>query len=658
MKLTLTVIASQSANAPPGTSRSIEGDQLVIGRGAGCDWILPDPLNHLSKRHCLIAANTAGYVVTDTSTNGVFVNDAGDALGNGATVAIQDGDRFALGDYVIEARIAESQPGAQPAMIAEDNDDPFGIGDIMLQRPSTAPLPVSPPARTPGFAAFGAEPPLAAPFSSAEPVAPFAPSDSGFGRPGLIPEDISWLNETSSEERAPPPPADSGLAGSDHLAGYQAAFVPPRVEGAGIPDQWLDDDHARQGSAASSRPASPAPARDGNAVERTRHLGATSELGLTLIVTASPSPEVPRGTRRAIANDQIVIGRGADCDWSLPDPQTHLSKRHCTIAVSARGWVITDTSTNGVFVNESGTALGSGATSALHDGDRLKLGDYVFEAQIGEASPELEPTRVSEQVEQPYSADAANEPPQSEGGGIPDDWEADAPSARPAAPPSRPQPAAAPPPPPRAAAVPPNAMPPNAMPPSGDLIAAFLGGADLPPDSLKAQDAAAVLRAAGRAYRAAVVGLAEILRTRALIKSEFHIEKTRIGAIGNNPMKFLENADEIMAAMVGTATPGFQEAGVALRDGIHDLKAHQLAMVAAIQVALARLLGQLDPEILKSRLEKRSLLDAVLPGARKARYWEAFEESYKSIATELEEDFNGVFGKAFAEAYEDELRRP
>jgi type VI secretion system FHA domain protein len=109
--------------------------------------------------------------------------------------------------------------------------------------------------------------------------------------------------------------------------------------------------------------------------------------------------------------------------------------------------------------------------------------------------------------------------------------------------------------------------------------------------------------------------------------------------------------------MVGAATPGFQEAGVALRDSLRDIKAHQLAMVAAIQVALARLLAQLDPEMLKSRLEKRSLLDAVLPGARKARYWEAFEESYKSIAAELEEDFNGVFGKAFAEAYEDELHR-
>jgi type VI secretion system protein len=637
MKLTLTVIASQSANAPLGASRAIEGDQIIIGRGAGCDWILPDPLNHLSKRHCVIVANTTGYVVTDTSTNGVFVNDAGEALGNGATVAIRDGDRLTLGDYVLEARIVESQREAQPPVAAEDDDDPFGIGDIMLQRPPSPASPAPPPARTPGFATFSEEPALAAPFASSEPAAPFTSGAGDLGRPGLIPEDISWINETPPEERAPPAPlpGDSGLASSDHLAGHHAAFVPPRVEGAAIPDKWWNDE-AQQRPAAPSRLATPA--RAGAAIDRQSHLAGAPAFSVTLVVTASPTPEIPCGASRTIANNQVVIGRGTDCDWSLPDPLGHLSKRHCVIAASAKGCVVTDTSTNGVFVNEAGMAIGSGATSALYDGDRLKLGDYVLEAHIAQARPERELARTHEQVERLHSVDGVDELPIEGGGGsgIPNDWLNDAPSSEPAAPPNAPPHAAAP-----------AAAPRLAMPPSSDLIAAFLSGAELPPDSLKGQDAAAVLRATGRAYRAAVVGLAEILRTRALIKSEFHIEKTRIGAV-----------DEIMAAMVGGATPGFQEAGVALRDGIRDLKAHQLAMVAAIQVALARLLAQLDPEMLKSRLEKRSLLDAVLPGARKARYWEVFEKSYKSIAAELEEDFNGVFGKAFAEAYEDELGRP
>jgi type VI secretion system FHA domain protein len=434
MKLTLTVIASQPGNAPCGASRAVERDQLTIGRGAGCDWILPDPLNHLSKRHCLIvaAASEAGFVVTDTSTNGVFINEASEPLGNGKSAALQDGDRIALGDYVLEARIAAAEQSSRRSLPANEEDDPFGIADLLVGRTPQAPAAVSPPA------------------SVDAPFPPPRPADRlEADRNPVIPDDLAWLNEGPADEPGGmmPPRADRRNAIPDHVPAQNAAFMPPRVESAAIPEDWLNDDVA-------------------------------------------PLP-----------------------------------------AARAEG------------------------------------------------------------------------------------------------------------------------------PPAAELLAAFLTGAGMAPDALRGQDGAAVMRAVGKAYRAAVLGLAEILRTRALIKSEFRIEQTKIGAVGNNPLKFLDDPEEIVRAMIGAPTPGFQEARAALGDGMRDLKAHQLAMVAAIQTALARLLTQLDPEALKSRLESRPLLEAVLPGARKARYWEAFEESYKSIAAELEEDFNGVFGKAFAEAYEDELRR-
>jgi type VI secretion system protein len=135
MQLTLTVIASQPGNAPQGTSRAVQGDQISIGRGAGCDWILPDPLSHLSKRHCVIAKGAAGCVVTDTSTNGVFVNEGSEPIGNGRSIALHDGDRMVLGDYVLEARIAEDVADANRAVVTnQDDDDPFGIGDLIANR--------------------------------------------------------------------------------------------------------------------------------------------------------------------------------------------------------------------------------------------------------------------------------------------------------------------------------------------------------------------------------------------------------------------------------------------------------------------------------------------------------------------------------------------
>ena len=45
---------------------------IVIGRDAGCDIVVPQP--EVSRRHAEVVPAEAGYVLTDLSTNGVFVN--------------------------------------------------------------------------------------------------------------------------------------------------------------------------------------------------------------------------------------------------------------------------------------------------------------------------------------------------------------------------------------------------------------------------------------------------------------------------------------------------------------------------------------------------------------------------------------------------------
>jgi predicted component of type VI protein secretion system len=61
--------------------------------------------------------------------------------------------------------------------------------------------------------------------------------------------------------------------------------------------------------------------------------------------------------------------------------------------------------------------------------------------------------------------------------------------------------------------------------------------------------------------------------------------------------------------------------------------------------------SRFDPDKLEKRLEQRSLIEGIVPAARKARYWELFRTVYKEIATELEEDFQKAFGAEFARAY-------
>jgi len=79
--------------------------------------------------------------------------------------------------------------------------------------------------------------------------------------------------------------------------------------------------------------------------------------------------------------------------------------------------------------------------------------------------------------------------------------------------------------------------------------------------------------------------------------------------------------------------------------------------VTGMQAALESLIKRFDPERLEKRMAKSaSGIGAVFRGGKKATYWDAFTQLYEDIATEAEDDFQALFGKAFAKAYEDQLR--
>src|SRR5689334_23088832 len=89
---------------------------------------------------------------------------------------------------------------------------------------------------------------------------------------------------------------------------------------------------------------------------------------------------------RQIRDGTFSIGRGPENDWVLPDPERHLSKRHCVIAVRSGGWEVADLSTNGTFLNEEADPIGKGDRCSVSDGDRLRLGGYEIALSIAEES--------------------------------------------------------------------------------------------------------------------------------------------------------------------------------------------------------------------------------------------------------------------------------
>jgi type VI secretion system FHA domain protein len=151
-------------------------------------------------------------------------------------------------------------------------------------------------------------------------------------------------------------------------------------------------------------------------------------------------------------------------------------------------------------------------------------------------------------------------------------------------------------------------------------------------------------------------GLREILMSRAAIKGEFRITQTMISARGNNALKFAVTGDDAVASLLAPSRPGYMDPLAAAQEACADIKSHELAVMAGVQAALKALLRRFDPDALEERLGT-SRLDAMVPGARKSRCWDAFRLTYAEIAREAEDDFQAAFGRAFAEAYKAQARK-
>src|SRR5262245_19548473 len=83
-----------------------------------------------------------------------------------------------------------------------------------------------------------------------------------------------------------------------------------------------------------------------------------------------------------------TIGRSLECDWVLPDGQRYLSSRHASIDFRSGSYYVVDTSTNGVYVNDSEQPVGRGNPQRLFSGDRITIGEYEISVEIDEEDNE------------------------------------------------------------------------------------------------------------------------------------------------------------------------------------------------------------------------------------------------------------------------------
>lgn len=181
----------------------------------------------------------------------------------------------------------------------------------------------------------------------------------------------------------------------------------------------------------------------------------------------------------------------------------------------------------------------------------------------------------------------------------------------------------------------------------GNLLVAFLRGLGF--EGLTLSNPEWTLERVGAAARATVSGLRQILMARARIKDEFRINRTVIVPTGNNPLKFSLDDDDALRMLLGIDHRGSMKPDAAIAEAFSDLRLHELATISAMQKAVRKLLEQFAPEDFERQTPNGTLQ---LGAQRKAKAWDIFVQRHRSVSKALEDDFDSVFGKEFARAYE------
>jgi len=84
-------------------------NSATLGRNEDNTLVLQDPKKYISGHHAVIDFRSPDYFITDTSTNGVFINDTTQPVGNGNSVKLKTGDQLNIGDYSVHATIVDEQ---------------------------------------------------------------------------------------------------------------------------------------------------------------------------------------------------------------------------------------------------------------------------------------------------------------------------------------------------------------------------------------------------------------------------------------------------------------------------------------------------------------------------------------------------------------------
>ncbi len=402
------------------------------------------------------------------------------------------------------------------------------------------------------------------------------------------------------------------------------------------------------------------------------------------------------------------IGRSADNDWILPDPDRYVSSHHAEVRFDAGRWVLEDVSTNGIFVNGADTPLSQHGPCQLHDGDRLRMGDYDILVNIDDRNDfppeatgqtpqpriakqakasksraaqraELEELNIEIDINELLSSSNTAEPDTSSSGpfeignaygmGV-----SRTSTARTGA--STGGNAAE-----KYEDIPLNAPPPVVSREAGidwhlktrriepkpverpradahmELSAgleAFCRGAGVDPASIGSDAQVTMLTLAGQMMREVVLGMMEALKARGEIKAR-EPGNTQFQPAENNPLKAATSVDDALRKLLDTQNTRYLGPVEALRDGFADLRCHQQAVIAAMHAAMNGAMNRVDPGELQERFDRSLNRGTLMGAANKLKYWDMYAEFFQVLNQRNNDGLPISYAEDFAQAYAERL---
>lgn len=365
------------------------------------------------------------------------------------------------------------------------------------------------------------------------------------------------------------------------------------------------------------------------------------------------------------------IGRGADNDWVLPDPQRYLSGHHARVHFRQGAFYLEDTSSNGVYVNGATTPQGRRGLYTLHNGDTLRMGEYQIRVSVDtdEAVPmampgsgtlsvvaleSVSPLEGSDLGEEDLGASlniealmipgepglAAKLPAQGPSGsarvgGGPEITAQERLNRLRAAARARLEGGATP------------------LANVRTALQAFCHGAGIDPSRLPMESEAQSLHLAGRLLREMLLGLKEIMRSQQTFADRYRIDVEKPD--GQSPLDMATD-DYLIRLFAGHERREF-DAVMQLRGFLDHAGGQAAAVDPALRSALVQFMEHLAPSTIEARAADHA--GSLSPTSGPAANWERYKEVYGSLlqatGQELPHLFTEAFAQVFTETVDEEL---